>query len=131
MKSRGKQHFQRALWLALAGALTVGLGACDQKASTETTGRNIENDVADANAGRAATAGTAIEDAVLRAKVKSALTAEPDLKALAIDVDVSDGTVTLYGTTNTPAHRDKAAQVALNVEGVRSVANHLILLKDT
>jgi osmotically-inducible protein OsmY len=135
MATDERRHRHHGLLIALAAAFALSLGACDQQASTETAGRKVERkveiDIADAKSGKAGTGGMANEDVALREKVKSALIAEPELKTLAIDVDVSDGAVTLYGTANSPAHRDKAAQVALNVEGVRSVANHLILLKDS
>jgi osmotically-inducible protein OsmY len=61
--------------------------------------------------------------------VRSALGTEPGLEALSIDVNAVNGEVTLYGTADTAARRDKAAQVALNVDGVKSVTNHLIILK--
>jgi osmotically-inducible protein OsmY len=36
--------------------------------------------------------------------------------------------VTLYGTANNRALRDKAAQVASKVEGVKSVRNELVIV---
>jgi hyperosmotically inducible protein len=133
MTSCEKRRIRHVLPIALAGVFALGLGACDQKPSTETAGKGIygarENDAAGAISDTSGTAGKGLEDTALSTKVKSALNADPALKALVIDVDVSGGAVTLYGTTNTPAHRDKAAQVALNVEGVTSVTNHLFLLK--
>jgi len=128
MASHETWHCRHAQLIALVAAFALGLGACGQT-STETAGRNIDNDVADASSTKSTSGGTTIEDAALRLKVRSALAAEPEFKATTIDVDVSDGAVKLYGTAHTPAHREKAAQVALNVEGVRSVANHVILLK--
>jgi len=53
----------------------------------------------------------------LAIKVKSALGADPSLKMLAIDAGASGGVVTLYGTANNRALREKAAQVASKVEG--------------
>ena len=61
-------------------------------------------------------------------KVKAALGADPALKFLAIDAGVSDGVVTLYGTANNQALRDKAAQVVSNVPGVKSVKNELVIV---
>ena len=60
--------------------------------------------------------------------IKSALGADPALKILAIDAAVTDGAVTLYGTANNRALREKAAQVASKVEGVKSVRNELVIV---
>jgi osmotically-inducible protein OsmY len=68
------------------------------------------------------------ENKVLASKVKSALGADPALKFLAIDAVASDGAVTLYGTANNRALREKAAQVTSNVPGVKSVRNELVIV---
>jgi hyperosmotically inducible periplasmic protein len=70
-------------------------------------------------------AGDAVGDAAITGKVKTALIADPDVKALRIDVDTKDNVVTLNGTADTRAHADKAATVAQGVEGVKSVDNRL------
>jgi len=68
------------------------------------------------------------EDAALAAKVKSALGDDPDLRLLAIDAAAAGGAVTLYGTANTLANREKAARVASGVPGVKSVRNQLVIV---
>lgn len=68
------------------------------------------------------------ENKVLANRVKSALGADPALKFLAIDAGVSDGVVTLYGTADTRAHREKAAKVTSDVPGVKSVRNQLVIV---
>jgi osmotically-inducible protein OsmY len=68
------------------------------------------------------------ENKVLANKVKSALGADPALKFLAIDAGASDGVVTLYGTANNGALREKAARVASGVPGVKSVRNELVIV---
>ena len=68
------------------------------------------------------------ENKVLAGKVKSALGADPKLKMLAIDASASDGTVTLYGTADNKANRDRAAKVASGVAGVKSVKNELVIV---
>lgn len=131
----------RALQIAAATVFALNLAACDQKPSAEKIGKDIDRAVGKASqqieqasdaAGKTiADAGKAIDDASLTVKVKSALIAEPGLKALAIDVDTAGGVVTLHGAANTPESRDKAAQVASNVQGVKSVKNNLIIVKGT
>lgn len=68
------------------------------------------------------------ENKLLAGKVKSALGADARLKMLAIDASASDGVVTLYGTADNKANRDKAAKVASGVPGVKSVKNELVIV---
>ncbi|HET7595944.1 MAG TPA: BON domain-containing protein [Burkholderiales bacterium] len=78
-------------------------------------------------AGRPSTASRAVSDAELAARVKAAVLAQP-LSALMFDVKVSKGVVTLSGTADTPATRDKAIRAASDVEGVKSVNNRINVL---
>ena len=68
------------------------------------------------------------ENKLLANKIKAALGADPALKVLAIDASVSDGAVTLYGTANNRALREKAAKVVSGVPGVKSVKNELVIV---
>jgi len=68
------------------------------------------------------------EDKELATRVKSALGADAGLKMLAIDAGATNGVVTLWGTADTRAHRDKAAKVASEVPGVKSVKNELVIV---
>ncbi len=61
-------------------------------------------------------AGEVIEDSVITAKEKTAL-ADPDVKGLAIDVDTSNGVVTLKGTADKAANLDCASRIARNTSG--------------
>ncbi len=70
-------------------------------------------------------AGDAAGDAMVTGKVKTALLADPDIKALRIDVDTKGGVVALSGTADSAAHSDKATSVARGVDGVKSVDNRL------
>jgi osmotically-inducible protein OsmY len=51
--------------------------------------------------------------------------AEPGIDSLAIDVDTTNGRVTLSGNVDTPQHRQRALQVARGVEGVNGVVDRL------
>ena len=72
-------------------------------------------------------AGAVIDDASITAKVKTALIAESDLSGFAIDVDTSANVVTLNGTVDSDAKRERAETVAKGVEGVKEVKNNLIV----
>ena len=141
--------FRRSLLsVSIATIASVGLLAgCEQKtttrspdgASTTTTtianpapgataelkaaGKEMAND-----ASRAADkAGTVIEDSAITAKVKTALLADPDVKGLLIDVDTKNGVVTLKGSADKPANRDRAVAIAKDTGGVKSVDSQLVI----
>ena len=78
-------------------------------------------------AGRPSTASRTVSDAELAGRVKAAVLAQP-LSALMFDVQVSRGVVTLSGTADTSATRDKAIRAASDVEGVKSVNNRINVL---
>jgi hyperosmotically inducible protein len=112
--------------VVIAGSLLAG---CQQRTTTVTTpdGSRTTTTVTPNPAARnaAARAGDAVGDAAITAKVKSALMADPDVKALQIDVDTQGGVVTLNGKVDRRTNVDKAMQIAQGVDGVRSVENHL------
>src|SRR5580765_5225302 len=56
-------------------------------------------------------------------RVKRALEGEAKIQAAGIDVTANDGTVTLWGTTTTAAEKNRAAQAARKVDGVKAVEN--------
>ena len=69
--------------------------------------------------------GEVIDDTVITAKVKSALIADPDLKAYQINVETYKGTVQLSGFVTAPDHIQKATQMTRDIKGVSSVKNDL------
>jgi hyperosmotically inducible protein len=71
--------------------------------------------------------GVVIDDAAITAKVKAALLADADIKALVINVDTAKGVVSLKGEIKTLALRRKAEALAREVEGVKSVVNQLVV----
>jgi outer membrane lipopolysaccharide assembly protein LptE/RlpB len=66
-----------------------------------------------------------IEDAELTAKVRAALSSEPSLQSQRIDVDTQDAVVTLEGTVESSAMRDRAIAIAGAVNGVVEVRDKL------
>ena len=122
----GERQSNRLVAAAMAGVFALVLGACgNDKAVTEAR-------VGDATI--APTGGTpeaGVQDGALGLRVTSTLKKQPGLKAVSVDVDASSGAVTLYGTANTAAHRELAERLALGVDGVKSVTNHLIIVKET
>ena len=76
-------------------------------------------------------AGAVIEDGVITTKVKTALLTDPDVKGLHIDVETRAGVVTLTGTVDKSASRERAAQIAHDTGGVTSVDNRIVVKTST
>lgn len=137
MRSATENFTRHALRAALAGALALGLAACDQqsKAPPMKFGKNFEilpgNSPSDGPAPRTAVAVDIPDpgDAALASRVKTAIAAEPALKSVTVEVNAAAGVVTLNGTADSHANSDHAARIALNTDGVRSVKNELIVVR--
>ncbi len=71
--------------------------------------------------------GTYLDDKTIEAKVKSELLADPDVKGLAVNVEVNNGRVQLSGFVETLAQKNHAAELARNVQGVQWVKNDLVV----
>ncbi|RFC37801.1 MAG: BON domain-containing protein [Candidatus Nitrotoga sp. SPKER] len=69
--------------------------------------------------------GEYIDDSVLTTKVKAAVFNEPTLKSTEINVETFKGVVQLSGFVSSEADINKAADVARNVKGVKSVKNDM------
>ncbi len=85
--------------------LAAGIAAC-----TSMTGRS---------------AGRNIDYATITAEVKSKLAGEKASTLTSVDVDTVNGTVYLTGTVPDATTKQRAAQLARDVNGVRRVENNL------
>ena len=138
MKWNRKGH--GAYSVVTAAALALGLAACDQIQSLWKSDEKANPAVGSVAQPKAAEGTIQVaravdlpkppvdENKLLANKIKSALGADPALKVLAIDASVADGAVTLYGTANNRALREKAAKVVSGVPGVKSVRNELVIV---
>jgi len=75
--------------------------------------------------------GAMIDDSVLSTKVKTKMIDDDFVKARNIDVDVLNGIVYLIGVVKSSSQKRMAGDIARGVEGVRKVANQLIVGKTT
>jgi hyperosmotically inducible protein len=69
----------------------------------------------------------AVEDGALTAKIKSKMALDDQVKARDIDVDTSDGLVTLSGVLRSEAERERAVQLTRETEGVQTVIDALVV----
>ena len=113
MQQTARRTFKLAMVTAVAA---MALGACtrDERKEVRTEAKQATN-----------TAANTIDNAALTTKVKAALLADEMVKGTQINVDSSNGVVTLNGTVDSSAHMQRAEQVARDVSGVTRVQNNL------
>jgi len=70
-------------------------------------------------------AGTAVDDSVITAKVKTALTTDPTVAAHQVNVETRGGVVQLAGFVDTSDQKQKASELTRRVAGVKQVDNQL------
>ncbi len=71
--------------------------------------------------------GAYIDDKSVTAKVKADLLGDPDVKGLAVKVESYNGRVQLSGFVDTMSQKNRAAEIARSVNGVKSVKNDLVV----
>lgn len=69
--------------------------------------------------------GQQIDDATLTARVKTKLAADPQVNPFNIDVDTTNGVVTLRGRVRDDETRAEAEKLAQDTSGVRAVHNEI------
>ena len=65
--------------------------------------------------------GEVVDDALVTSKIKARFAADPQVSALAINVDTVKGVVTLTGVVDNESARQRAMQLAQETEGVQRV----------
>ena len=129
------QILTRTLLVAAAIGSTVLAGcAADNERASSTRQQAATHHPAPAPAGAPAasgqqTAGEAVDDAVVTAKVKARLVDDEVTKAYQINVETFKGTVNLSGSVDSEEARSRASELAKNVGGVKGVKNSLQVRK--
>lgn len=89
--------------------------------------RQSQTDATEASSKLLSNVGTALDDAGISARVKTALAADPALSASRVEVSTRDGVVRLEGPAPDPGARARASVLALAPQGVKGVDNRLVL----
>lgn len=92
----------------------------------------VKNDMTVSNAPSKSTvaadkAMTGIDDASITAQAKMALLLDRSTSSIKTTVKTTNGVVTLTGTATTKAERDSATKLVSDVNGVKSVVNHMTI----
>lgn len=107
-----KSRYNCGLVAALIAFSATSLAGCDKQARQQVKAES--KDVA-------ASAKVAIDDGAITTKVKSAMLADDHVKGLDISVETKDGVVKLTGRATSPSEKERAVQIARNVDGVKAV----------
>lgn len=92
-------------------------------AKTEAAARDAAQGAREAGSSAMDLAG----DAAITAKVSAGLAQDSALSAIKIDVDTSNGVVTLTGPAPSQESKDRASTIAQGIKGVSSVVNNLTI----
>lgn len=101
MGSRSQNLRAVALALVLAWLLPLSFSACGK------------------------TVGETIDDATITARVKTALLNDPQVGAMKIDVDTTQGVVTMSGIVKNKTEETRAIELARKTPGVKDVKSTL------
>jgi hyperosmotically inducible protein len=66
-------------------------------------------------------AGDVIDDSLITTKIKARFAADPQVSALAINIDTANGIVSLTGVVDSEQARQRAIQLSQGTEGVKQV----------
>ena len=132
--ARPRSLYGFTVTVALAAA--VGLAACEPRvdaAVAPTTHDPVALagiDTADSarvqrEIAQLGSAGNAAQDASISATVQSQFALDSELRSSGINVDTFQGRVALKGVAPNAPARERAAQIAAAVDGVRSIDNRL------
>lgn len=108
------RHTVRTILVTTVAAAALGACTRDERQEVRTEAKQATN-----------TAAGVVDNAALTTKVKAALLADEMVKGTQINVDSSNGVVSLNGTVDSAAHKTRAEEVAKGVSGVTRVQNNL------
>lgn len=114
--------------LLIAGIITGGLAlsGCHQKQPSP--GQQMKQGADEFGAGavkKASQVGQVVADSAITTKIKTQLATDEGLSGSSIGVQTKNGIVTLSGTVNSKALRERAGQIASNTDGVKGVNNEI------
>jgi osmotically-inducible protein OsmY len=99
---------------------TVGTTGVDTDRAREVGAKVGERTAEAANEAR-----QALTSGQITAKIKAKIALDDSVKASSVDIDTSGTTVTVTGTVDSQAQRDRILQLARETAGVKEVVNHI------
>ncbi|MEI7447444.1 MAG: BON domain-containing protein [Burkholderiales bacterium] len=71
------------------------------------------------------TVGAYVDDSKITAEIKAKMASDKDVAATSIGVETMNGVTQLSGFAKTQTEKDRAAEIARQVKGVRAVRNDI------
>jgi hypothetical protein len=99
---------------------TVGTTGVDTDRAREVGAKVGERTAAAANEAR-----QALTDGQITAKIKAKLALDDSVKASSVDIDTNGTTVTVTGTVDSQAQRDRILRLTRETEGVKEVVDRI------
>ena len=112
-------YFGGSTWSTLAGNDRINTAEAVERA------RQRGAEIGEKAAIATSKAGETLNEAALTAKIKAKMALDDMVKARAIDVTTQDTTVTLSGTVQSAAERERALALARETAGVTRVVDQL------
>lgn len=126
-----------SLIASLALTFAFGMAGCEQKGPAEKTGQKIDQaaekagakmEVAKESLGeKAERTGEYMDDAMITAKIKAEILADPMLKVSQINVTTTNGAVKLSGIVDSQQSIDRSLEIAHGLKAVKSVESELVV----
>jgi hypothetical protein len=110
-------------------ARQVGAEAGERAAVAAERGREVGAKLGEGAAVAASRTRQALAAGSVTAKIKAKLALDDTVKAFDIDVDTTGTRVTVSGTVDTPAQRDRVLQLARETDGVAEVVDRVTVRK--
>jgi hyperosmotically inducible protein len=95
--------------------------------SSSERAREVGAEIGSRTAAAADATRQAVSDGALTTKIKAKMALDDTVKALALDVDTTNGVVTVSGIVRSEAERQRAMALARETEGVTQVVDRLQL----
>jgi osmotically-inducible protein OsmY len=99
---------------------TVGTTGVDTDRAREVGAKVGERTAAAANEAK-----QALTDGQVTAKIKAKLALDDSVKAMSVDIDTNGTTVTVTGTVDSQAQRDRILRLARETQGVKEVVDRI------
>ena len=134
---------QRLVPIACAAAFAAGLAACGEPYVPAEQAANPGGAVSPEKSAKPVAefhssiapasppAEAKLADTDLSNRVRQTLTSTAGMEIGGVEVAAADGVVTIYGTVEGPQEKNRAAMLAMSIDGVRSVVNNLVVIRSS
>lgn len=110
--------------------IALGLAACDKPRTTATAGEKLDSatDTATKEMDSASKKTEELfDDVSVTSKARAAILNEPNLKSFQINLDTTNGVVTINGSVDNQKEKDRVNDIVSSIAGVKRTKNNIIV----